>query len=211
MSADDIVALYERRARDWVADRARQTVLVEKGWLDRFRAPVAPGGTVLDLGCGPGKPIAAYLLAQGIEVCGVDSSPTMIALARANFPDREWVVADMRTLALGRRFAGILAWDSFFHLTPDAQRRMFAVFRDHAGTGAPLMFTSGPRHGEAIGELHGEPLYHASLAPDEYRALLAGHGFDLIGERVEDPDCGGHSVWLARRWSSAGGAVKRDA
>ena len=61
------------------------------------------------------------------------------------------------------------------------------------------MFTSGPRHGEAIGQLRGEPLYHASLAPEEYRTLLAAHGFAVVAERMEDPGCGGHSVWLARR------------
>jgi len=199
MSADDIVSLYERRARDWAGDRARQTVFIEKGWLDRFIALVEPGGTVLDLGCGPGKPMAEYLIANGLDVCGVDSSPTMIAMARENLPGREFVVADMRTLSLGRRFSGILAWDSFFHLTPDGQRRMFANFREHAGTSAALMYTSGPRPGEAIGQLRGEPLYHASLAPEEYRTLLAAHGFAVVAERMEDPDCGGHSVWLARR------------
>ena len=199
MSADDIVSLYERRAHDWAGDRARQTVFIEKGWLDRFIALVEPGGTVLDLGCGPGKPMAAYLVANGLDVCGVDSSPTMIAMARENLPGREFIVADMRTLSLGRRFSGILAWDSFFHLTPDGQRRMFANFREHAGTSAALMYTSGPRPGEAIGELRGEPLYHASLAPDEYRGLLATHGFAVVAERMEDPDCGGHSVWLAQR------------
>ena len=154
---------------------------------------------VLDLGCGPGQPMAAYLVANGLDVCGVDSSPTMIAMARHNLPGRDFIVADMRTLNLGRHFAGILAWDSFFHLTPDDQRRMFPIFRDHAKPGAPLMFTSGPRHGEAIGHLRGEPLYHASLAPEAYRTLLAAHGFAVIAERMEDPDCGGHSVWLARR------------
>ena len=199
MSADDIVSLYERRAHDWAGDRARQTVFIEKGWLDRFIALVEPGGTVLDLGCGPGKPMAAYLVANGLDVCGVDSSPTMIAMARENLPGREFIVADMRTLRLGRRFSGILAWDSFFHLTPDGQRRMFANFREHAGTSAALMYTSGPRPGEAIGELRGEPLYHASLAPEEYRTLLAAHGFAVVAERMEDPDCGGHSVWLAQR------------
>ena len=199
MSADDIVALYERRARDSAGDRARQSVFIEKDWLDRFIALTKPGGTVLDLGCGPGKPMAAYLIANGLDVCGVDSSPTMISLARGNLPGREFVVADMRTLALGRRFAGILAWDSFFHLAPDAQRRMFPIFRDHAAPGAPLMLTSGPQHGESIGQLRGEPLYHASLAPEEYRYLLDNHGFDVVAETMEDPDCGGHSVWLARR------------
>jgi SAM-dependent methyltransferase len=199
MSADDIVALYERRARDWAGDRARQTVFIEKAWLDRFVALVEAGGAVLDLGCGPGKPMASYLVASGLDVCGVDSAPTMIAMARANLPGHEFIVADMRTLSLGRRFSGIVAWDSFFHLAPDEQRRMFAVFREHAGTSAPLMFTSGPRHGEAIGQLRGEPLYHASLAPEEYRTLLAAHGFAAVDEHMEDPACGGHSVWLARR------------
>jgi SAM-dependent methyltransferase len=198
-SAGDIVSLYERRAHDWVSDRSRQAVFFEKGWLDRFTALLPTGGTVLDLGCGPGKPMASYLLAQGFDVCGVDSSPTMISLCRTSFPDRQWIVADMRTLALQRRFDGIVAWDSFFHLAHDDQRRMFPIFCAHAAAGAPLLFTSGPRHGEAVGKLRGEPLYHASLDPDEYRALLAVNDFAVVAERMEDPDCGGHSVWLARR------------
>lgn len=199
MSADAIIGLYEQRALDWVGDRSRQTVLFEQGWLDRFAALVPEGGSILDIGCGPGKPIAAYLIGRGFDVHGVDSSPTMISLARGNFPDHRWTVADMRTLDLGRRFDGLLAWDSFFHLAYDDQRRMFPVFRDHANPGAPLLFTSGPRHGEAIGSLYGEPLYHASLDPSEYRALLEANGFAVVAERMEDPDCGGHSVWLARR------------
>jgi SAM-dependent methyltransferase len=199
MSAQNIIDLYERHAHEWVGDRSRQTEFFEKGWLDRFTAMAPAGGTILDLGCGPAKPMAAYLLAQGFDVCGVDSSPSMIALARTNFPDRQWLVADMRKLALGKRFAGIVAWDSFFHLDYDDQWRMFPVFRDHAAAGAPLLFTSGPRHGEAIGSLRGEPLYHASLAPDEYRELLAANDFSVVAEKMEDPECGGHSVWLARR------------
>jgi SAM-dependent methyltransferase len=197
--ADRIAGLYERHALEWAGDRGRQTHFLEKSWFDRFIALARPGGTILDLGCGFGKPIAAYLIAQGFEVCGVDSSPTMISRCRKDHPQREWRVADMRTLALGRRFDGVLAWDSFFHLNFDDQRRMFSVFRAHAAPGAPLMFTSGPRHGEAIGELRGEALYHASLDPEEYRALLAANDFDVIDQKAEDPDCGGHTVWLARR------------
>lgn len=199
MGAQDVIAFYERRARDWVAERSRDKVFIEKAWLDRFAALIAPAATVLDLGCGPGKPMAAHLLSRGFDVCGVDSSPTMISLARGDFPGRDWIVADMRTLALNRRFAGIMAWDSFFHLCFDDQRSMFPIFRDHASPAAPLLFTSGPRHGEAIGAFRGEPLYHASLAPDEYRALLDANGFAVVAVKLEDSDCGGHSVWLARR------------
>ena len=197
--AERIVDLYERKAHDWAADRRTQTRLFEQGWLDRFLSKAPEGGTVLDIGCGFGWPIAAYLIAQGRSVTGVDSSPTMIELCRRDFPEQDWRVADMRRLDLGHRFGGILAWDSFFHLDFDAQRRMFPIFAAHATPGAPLMFTSGPAHGEAIGNLHGEPLYHASLAPEEYRALLAANGFTVVDARMNDADCGGRSVWLARR------------
>src|SRR5690606_6212118 len=122
-------------------------------------------GCVLDIGCGPGVPIARYLVGKGHQVVGVDSSPEMVAMFQANLPGTEAKVADMRTLSLGRRFDGLIAWDSFFHLTPDDQRGMFPIFAAHAATGAPLMFTSGPALGEAIGTLEGEPLYHASLDP----------------------------------------------
>jgi hypothetical protein len=105
----------------------------------------------------------------------------------------------MRTLDLERTFDGLLAWDSFFHLTPDDQRGMFDVFRRHAAPGAALMFTSGPHAGEALGEWLGEPLYHAGLDPEEYRRLLEHHGFELVAHRQDDPDCGHHTVWLARR------------
>lgn len=197
--AERIVDLYERKAHDWAADRRKQTRFFEQGWFDKFLALAPAGGAILDIGCGFGRPIAAHLIERGFAVTGVDSSPSMIALCRRDFPDRDWRVADMRHLALGWPFDGVLAWDSFFHLTFDDQRRMFPVFAAHAAPGAPLMFTSGPEHGEAIGELYGEPLYHASLAQDEYRALLAANGFEVVDARMNDADCGGHSVWLARR------------
>jgi trans-aconitate methyltransferase len=176
MAADEIIGLYERHARDWVADRG-QRIGAEQQWLDRFAARLASGATILDIGCGSGEPIARYLLDRGFAVDGVDSSPTLIAMCREQFPQRTWVVADMRTLSLGRQYDGILAWNSFFHLTADDQRRMFPIFRQHAAPGATLMFTSGSEHGEAIGSYHGEPLYHASLDPDEYERLLAANGF----------------------------------
>jgi hypothetical protein len=119
-------------------------------------------------------------------------------MCREKFPWQTWLVADMRMLALDRAFPGILAWDSFFHLGHDDQRAMFSVFRRHAAPGAGLMFTSGPAHGEAVGTFRDEPLYHASLDAEEYRALLADNGFVVKAHVAEDPHCGKHTVWLAQ-------------
>ena len=200
MASEDaagIIDLYQRKAQDWIESRARSS-LFEKPWLDRFRALLPSAGPILDLGCGSAEPMAAYLIELGDLVVGVDSSPAMIDACRKRFPEQEWIVADMRHLALQRRFSGILAWDSFFHLCHDDQRRMFPLFRAHALPNAALMFTSGPADGEAIGRFGGEPLYHASLDPAEYRSLLDRNGFRVVSHVVEDPDCGGHTIWLAQ-------------
>ena len=60
------------------------------------------------------------------------------------------------------------------------------------------MFTSGPGHGVAIGSYRGEPLHHASLDGAEYRGLLEANGFGVVAHAVDDPACGGHTIWLAR-------------
>jgi SAM-dependent methyltransferase len=192
-----IIDLYQRKAQDWIESRASAS-LFEKPWLDRFRALLPPAAPILDIGCGSAEPMAGYLIGLGHPVVGVDSSPAMIDACRRKFPQQQWTVADMRELALQRQFSGILAWDSFFHLRHDDQRRIFPVFRRHAAPHAALMFTSGPAHGEAIGSFGGEPLYHASLDPSEYRSLLDQNGFHVVSHVVEDPACGGHTIWLAQ-------------
>jgi SAM-dependent methyltransferase len=195
--ADRIIDLYERHAHDYVLDRGRQ-LGSERAWLDRFTTLLPQGATILDLGCGSAEPIARHLIEQGFAVDGVDTSPTLIAFCRDRFPDRCWHIADMRTFALDRAFHGLLAWDSFFHLSGDDQRGMFSVFRRHAGPGTVLMFTSGPSHGEIVGSYREEPLYHAGLAAEEYEALLDSNGFRVVAHVADDRDCGGHTVWLTQ-------------
>ncbi|MGJ8611038.1 MAG: class I SAM-dependent methyltransferase, partial [Octadecabacter sp.] len=79
------------------------------------------------------------------------------------------------------------------------QRAMFPIFKRHAAPKAALMFTSGPAAGESWGHAAGgASIYHASLAPDDYRELLEVNGFKVLDYRPDDPDCNGHTIWLAR-------------
>lgn len=196
---DRIVEHYERHAHAF--DEARRKGFVERHWLDRFLLGVAKGGHILDLGCGGGEPIARYLVDAGRQLVGVDASARMIALARTRFGRHVWVNADMRKVAPGRRFHGILAWDSLFHLAHDDQARMIERMAGWLEPGGMLLFNSGPAHGEAIGEQFGESLYHASLDPWEYRALFQELGLTEIAFAPEDPATGGRTVWLARKFA----------
>lgn len=198
-AAANVIGLYRRHADAFIAARADGAHFPDRGWIARFLSHVPAAGEVLDIGCGPGRPVGTLIHAGGHPLTGVDSSPQLLAAFRQTLPDATAHLADMRTLALGRQFAGVLAWDSFFHLCADDQLGMFPIFAAHAAPGAPLLFNSGPAEGEAIGEFGGEPLYHASLDPDTCRRHLHDAGFDLLDHALEDPGCGGRTVWLFRR------------
>ena len=129
-------------------------------------------------------------------------SPTMISLCRKNFPERQWIVADMRTLSSGAAVRRRHGLGQFLPSNVDDQRRMFPIFRAHAAPGAPLLFTSGPRHGEAIGSFAANRSITPASRPTN-TALLAANGFTVAIERMEDP------IAAAIRYGWRG-ATKRD-
>jgi trans-aconitate methyltransferase len=145
-------------------------------------------------------PVAAFLAERGAHVTGVDTSAAFIELCRKRLPAQEFLHADMRGLRLGRQFDGVLAWDGFFHLTPEDQRGMFDVFARHTAPQGVLMFNTGGAFGEVVGSYRGDSLYHASLDEAEYRTLLAQSGFNMTAHAVDDTrQGGGRTIWLARK------------
>ncbi len=191
----NVYKVYNKMAH-WFAQN-RYTGLLEKPYLDAVIDKIGTGSSVLDLGCGTGKPILEYLLSKGINVTGVDGSSEMLDIAKANFPSTEFILQDMRQLALNKKFDAIIAWDSFFHLPASDQPAMFPVFAKHLNLGGILLFTSGTQHGEAWGMNGGENLFHGSLDTEEYEGLLNNNGFKMLKHVVSDPDCGYATVWMA--------------
>jgi SAM-dependent methyltransferase len=59
--------------------------------------------TVLDAGCGTGR-VTIELARRGFEVVGVDLDADMVAAARRKAPELTWLVADLATMHLDRRF-----------------------------------------------------------------------------------------------------------
>lgn len=197
-SAKRIVGLYRGKADDWVRDRGATLYSGAAGadeavWLDRFVAGLPAGASILDVGCGSGWPIGAALLERGFQLTGVDASPGLIAHAQTTLPKGVWSVADMRDAFPPGPFDGVLAWHSLFHLSPDDQKKVLPKLAASVAEGGRLMFTSGPAYGETIGQWRGEPLYHASLDPEAYRALLADAGLRVEYDGAES------GVWLCRR------------
>ncbi len=90
------------------------------GEPELIHAVIPPGASVLDLGCGTGR-IAGPLLALRHPVTGIDNGGAMIA---ALPPGVEGIVADARTVRLGRRFGAVLLAS---HLVNDPEAGMAFV------------------------------------------------------------------------------------
>ncbi|MCF4100016.1 class I SAM-dependent methyltransferase [Maritalea mediterranea] len=189
--------IYERNAAKFVSQRPK--ALVEAPWLDRFLKLLPPNPAILDLGCGAGQPIGAYLLAQGAQVTGLDVSPSMIAMAQQNLIQGVWHVADMRAMDIPEKFDGIIGWNSFFHLTKTEQRALLPQLAAHLKPKGALLLTVGPDEGEVVGQVGDDPIYHASLSPDEYRDRLAACGMSVVDFVSEDPDCYDMTLLLAQK------------
>ncbi|MES0862752.1 class I SAM-dependent methyltransferase [Ruegeria sp. SCPT10] len=197
VNPDDTHAVYERQARAY--DEQRSRALFEARWLARFTANLKPGGHVLDLGCGAGEPIARWFMAEGFNVTGVDFSEAMLDIARSRWPEGDWRQADMRDFELSQRFDGVIAWNSFFHLTADEQKACIARMARHLRSGGMLMLTVGHSAGEAQGTVGGELVYHASLSPAGYAACLEDNGMILSGFLAKDPETQSHTVLMAHK------------
>ncbi len=195
--ASAIPAIYQRQALHF--DAVRDQSLYERRALDQFIAILPATPRVLDLGCGTGRPIAAYLRRSGLDVTGIDAAPAMIDRARAYAPTGDWRVGDMRVLNLSERFDGIVSWNAFFHLTAEDQIALIPRLARHLLPGGALLLTVGPGAGEALGQVGSDRVYHASLSPDAYERHLGAQGLSVVDFRPEDPDCRGHSVLLARK------------
>jgi SAM-dependent methyltransferase len=85
--------------RDWAEDYDRQSnqlIELEQPVVRDILDGLAPG-IVLDAACGTGRH-TAYLASLGHKVIGTDSSPEMLAKARARIPDGELHEADLHDL-----------------------------------------------------------------------------------------------------------------
>lgn len=182
---------------DWFTQN-RPTGLIEKKYLDNIISAIPSKGTVLDIGCGTGIPMLKYFVDSGFEIVGVDASEKMLSIAKNNFPEGKFILADMRKLKLEKKFDAIIAWHSFFHLPVIDQPAVIELFKNHLNPNGILLFTSGTTNGEAWGKNGGENLFHASLDTSEYRSILEIHQFKILEHKVDDPDCGFATVWMAQ-------------
>lgn len=182
---------YNQIAPQWAATRATFFGR-EREYLDAMLACAPAGSTILDLGCGTGRPMAEHIVAQGRRVIGVDQSEALLSIARGNLPNERWVLSTMQAFEPDQPCHGALLWDSLFHVLRTEHEPILRKVVDALPVGARLMLTvGGSAHPAFTDTMFGRPFSYDSNTPEESEQILARLGCRIvIGEFMNLPDGG---------------------
>ncbi len=164
----------------------------ERRLLDLLLEGLPAPSRVLDLGCGTGRPNAAYLVAQGHRVTGVDQAETMLAKAGALLPDEVWIKAELDGFETRQEFSAVLCWDALFHLERTRHRAVLAkAWQALMPGGRLLLSTGGSANPPFTDTMWGHEFFYDAHPPDEMVALVGAVGFRVLAVEMVDPPRGG--------------------
>jgi len=177
--AGDLSNGYEKAATEFMRRREGSSIgaAVVRAWA----RSLPRGGTVLDVGCGAGVPVAEALIDDGFLVHGIDASPTLAAEFRRRFPRAPLACeAVEHSRFFDRTFDGVVAVGLIFLLPAEAQRATLHKVAGALNPGGRFLFTAPAQKCSWTDVLTGRPSY--SLGSAEYGAVLSGAGLTLTGE-----------------------------
>jgi SAM-dependent methyltransferase len=163
---------------------------LDRAMLAAFAGSVrdAGGGTVAELGCGPGQ-MTAHLRDLGLTAFGVDLSPVMIGLARQAYPDLRFEVGSMTALDLADgELSGILSWYSIIHTPPEELRPYFAEFRRVLAPGGHLLLGFFEAEGGPVTAFDHKVTTAYRWPVDDLAKLAAEAGFVEVGRMLREPE-----------------------
>ena len=197
---DGVRAAYDVVAGDYARHLpdTRAETAIDLAMVDAFAAVVGSGADalVLDAGCGAGR-MARFLADRGLHVAGIDLSAGMVAVARRDHPDLEFVVGTLTEIPYDDdTFAGLLLWYSIIHTPPADLGRVFsevarvlqpgghALVGFQAGVGIRDVSAAYRRFGH---DVHLQRQLHLA---DDVAAALAAAGLIEVSRLVRRPEGG---------------------
>jgi ubiquinone/menaquinone biosynthesis C-methylase UbiE len=166
---------------------------IDRGFLAAFVEFVSDkAGPVADVGCGPGR-VAAFLVADGLDVVGVDVSQAMLAVARGAHPDIRFEEGSLTALPFpDAALAGVVCWYSIIHTPPEHLRDAFAELkRVLSGDGHLLVaFQAGDGEGVRRTDAYGTgiSLTNYRHCPEEVARSLVAAGLWVHAQAVRDAE-----------------------
>jgi SAM-dependent methyltransferase len=167
-----------------------------------------PAARVLDIGSGTGRPVAQDLAAAGHRVTGLDVSPVMVDLARAQVPGAEFVCADVREwTSAPESWDAVCAFFPFLQMSRADTEGVLADIARWLVPGGSLSLVTVPMDAEDVPvEFLGRLVRLTSFAAPDLVSRVEAAGLRIVGTHSEvfEPDKPGaqaeeHLLITARR------------
>lgn len=150
---------------------------------------LSPDAKVVDLGCGTGKPVCEILTNAGLDVIGIDITPKMIEIAKANVPNAKYFVADSRMWAPDEdlAFDGVVSYFAFLAaVTQSDIRNFFHRAYRWLRPGGVFVFGTVPIPAENVAiKWLGRDVVVSSLGQEEVIEAIKDAGFLIEMHEVE--------------------------
>lgn len=139
-----------------------------------------PGERILDIGCGTGQ-LTSQIAQRGASVIGLDSAPPMVAQARINYPQLQFMLADGSDFSLPEPVDAVFSNAALHWMTEPG--RVAACVRRALKPGGRFVAEFGGKNNVSaiVAAVLAEvpdarnPWYYPSLG--EYATLLEAHAF----------------------------------
>jgi 2-polyprenyl-3-methyl-5-hydroxy-6-metoxy-1,4-benzoquinol methylase len=173
---------YENIAAQFLAGRGNGIGVAA---VRKWARTLPPGATVIDLGCGSGIPITQVLVTEGLNVCAVDASPSLVLAFQQNFPNIPVACEAVEDSAFfGRTFDAVLAWGLLFLLSSQQQQLLLQRIPSILNPCGRLLFTAPAQPvswNDAMTRLESR-----SLGAEEYKRQLQSVGLSLLNEHEDE-------------------------
>lgn len=187
---------YDAKARSFWEGTRDHDVSQNRAALLRHMVPQPPY-RILDLGCGPGRDLAAFT-AEGHEAVGLEGSAELCALARRISGCEVWH-QDFLALDLPAAcFDGVFANASLFHVPTQELPRVLGELAAALRPGG-VLFSSNPRGDNQEGWQGAR--YGAFHDLEQWRGHLGAAGYIELEHYYRPPGLPRHrQPWLATVW-----------
>jgi 2-polyprenyl-3-methyl-5-hydroxy-6-metoxy-1,4-benzoquinol methylase len=200
-----------KRGYDKIADtwNEKRDWYIEKQAIDEAITHIPKGASILDIGCGNGKPIAAYLIHQDFNVYGIEISPKQLAYAKQAIKKEQIFLADICEFKTELKFDAIICWFTLFHVHAaqhlEVLNKIYALLKP----GGILLITFADTNYKPEGddrvkidkntiesEMFGERFLHSGHPSETNTCLLKEAEFKIISDVCDQP---GNQVILAKK------------
>lgn len=170
-------------------------------YLKQLNTLLPPSSTILDIGCGAGKPVDSYFINEGHKVIGIDISEKMIELANQNVPEANYKVQDMVDLKNGEyQINAVVSFYAIFHTPRKIHQLLLDKINSFLPKGGLILITMGSSEWEGKEQnFHGAEMFWSHYDSLKNRKLVEQAGFEILVDEIDESVNEQHQVILAKK------------